>query len=58
MGRSGSDDLDVISCGDMSGGVGDDDDEDVEHGNPRKRQPAFDLTRRFAMLCCLRARKK
>jgi hypothetical protein len=41
MSRFGSDDLDVVPCGDMGGGVGDDDDEDAEHGNPCKRQPAF-----------------
>uniref|UniRef100_A0A0D3HVM2 Uncharacterized protein n=1 Tax=Oryza barthii TaxID=65489 RepID=A0A0D3HVM2_9ORYZ len=58
VGQSRSDDLDVISCGDMGGGVGDDNDKDAKHRNPRKRQSAFDLTRCCALLCCLRARKK
>jgi hypothetical protein len=34
MSRSGSDDLDVVSCSDMGGGVGDD--EDAEHGERRR----------------------
>uniref|UniRef100_A0A0E0EHS2 DUF834 domain-containing protein n=1 Tax=Oryza meridionalis TaxID=40149 RepID=A0A0E0EHS2_9ORYZ len=42
MSRSRSDILDFVSCGDM----GSNDDEDTKHRNPRKRQPAFNLTRR------------
>ncbi len=36
MSRSESDDLVVVSCSDMGGGVGDDDDEDTEHGEQRR----------------------
>ncbi|XP_052152864.1 homeobox-leucine zipper protein ROC4 [Oryza glaberrima] len=40
--RSGSDHLDVVSCGDAGGGGGDDDDdEDAEHGNPPKRKKRY-----------------
>ncbi|KAF0893374.1 hypothetical protein E2562_024197 [Oryza meyeriana var. granulata] len=41
--RSGSDHLDVISCGDVGGGGGggDDDDEDAEPGNPLKRKKRY-----------------
>ncbi|EEE61524.1 hypothetical protein OsJ_15826 [Oryza sativa Japonica Group] len=42
MSRSGSDHLDVVSCGDAGGGGGDDDDdEDAEHGNPPKRKKRY-----------------
>ncbi|XP_006652658.1 homeobox-leucine zipper protein ROC4 [Oryza brachyantha] len=43
MSRSGSDHLDVVSCGDVGGGGGgdEDEDEDAEPGNPRKRKKRY-----------------
>ncbi|KAL5215350.1 hypothetical protein ABZP36_004502 [Zizania latifolia] len=39
--RSGSEHLDVVSCGDVGGGGGDDDEEEAEPGNPRKRKKRY-----------------
>ncbi|KAG8083038.1 hypothetical protein GUJ93_ZPchr0014g47281 [Zizania palustris] len=39
--RSGSDHLDVVSCGDVGGGACDNDDDEADPGRPRKRKKRY-----------------